>query len=172
MILKKPYGFTLVEIIVVITIIAALMAFSIPVFKGSGVFNTRMQGVKDLAGLITSLKYRAMRENHDIFLHIDPAADHLWITDTSMDVPAIEAAKTSAFKLAKNLRISGIEFARTPAHDQENKAARSIRFSRQGYSDLVILHLDGADTPVSLKIEPFLMDVETVFDRISFDDCT
>ncbi|MCA1794045.1 MAG: Tfp pilus assembly protein FimT/FimU [Desulfotignum sp.] len=172
MILKKPYGFTLVEIIVVITIMATLMAFSIPVFQGTGVFTTRMQGVKDLAGLITSLKYRAMRENHDIFLHIDPAGDHIWMTDTSMDGPALETAKASAFELTQNLRISEIEFARTPSHDRENTPTRSIRFSRQGYSDLVILHLDGADTPVSLKIEPFLMDVETVFDRISFDDCT
>ena len=172
MIFKKPYGFTLVEVIVVITIIATFLAFSIPVFKDAGFFKTERQGINDLAGLITSLKYRAMQENHDIFLHIDIASDRVWITDTSMDDPARENARVDAFELAGNLRISGIAFARSTQEIREDRTIQTIRFSRHGYSDLVILQLDGADTPVSMKIEPFLMDVETVFDRVSFDDCT
>ncbi len=172
MIFKKPYGFTLVEVIVVITIIATLMAFSIPVFKGAGFFKTGIQGVSDLAGLITSLKYKAMQKNHDFFLHIDMASDRVWITDTSMDDPARENARAHAFELAGNLRISEVAFARPTQEIREDRSVQTIRFSRHGYSDLVILQLDGADTPVSMKIEPFLMDVETVFDHVSFDDCT
>jgi len=171
-ILKKPYGFTLVEIIVVITIISTLIAFSIPVFKGAGIFTSQTQGISDLANLITTLKYRAMQENHDMLLHIDMASGRIWITDTSMDGPAWENARTHAFELAGNLRISGIAFARPATEIREDRSVRTIRFSRHGYSDLVMLQVDGADTPVTMKIEPFLMDVETVFDRVSFDDCT
>lgn len=172
---RQPYGFTLVELIVVLALLATLLAFSIPVFKKNAIFSDRNQELGDLTGLITFLKSRAIKENQDFFLHIDTASGQTWITDGSMDEAARENARTRSIRLAGNLRVTDMEFAGTARHagadNRENGSERVIRFNRNGHSDNVILHLDRGGSPVSLKIQPFLMEIEPVFERVSYDDC-
>jgi prepilin-type N-terminal cleavage/methylation domain-containing protein len=173
---RKPYGFTLVELMVVLTIIAGLLAFSIPRFNRSGMFiSPQKKGAADLAGLITSLKHRAIRENRDLVLHMDISSGRMWVTDTTMDDPALADATATATAMPGNLRLLDIEFAsqagESGADTGQNLSEPVLRFSRHGYSDGAILHLVANNLPVSLKVAPFLMEIETVFDRISYDDC-
>lgn len=176
MTVRKPYGFTLVELMVVLTIIAGLLAFSIPRFNRSGMLTSpREKGAADLAGLITSLKHRAIRENRDLVLHMDISSGRVWVTDTTMDDPALADATATATALPGKLRLVDIEFAGQAGGNGtdagESLSEPVLRFSRHGYSDGAILHLSANNLPVSLKVAPFLMEIETVFDRISYDDC-
>jgi prepilin-type N-terminal cleavage/methylation domain-containing protein len=173
---KRPYGFTLVELIVVIALIAVFLAFSIPVFKPAGLFNRQAGEVDDLARLITMIKHRAIQENKDFFLHLDMDDARAWLTHTGMDDPALEKARSEATAFSGDLHLTDMvsagqsRYAGSDLH--ETGSERIIRFSRHGYSDAVILHLtDPSGSPVSLKVAPFLMDTEIVSRHISYDDC-
>jgi hypothetical protein len=115
------------------------------------------------------LKKRAVQENLNIFLHVDPAAGISWITDTSMDEAAVQDARDTPVDIPGGLYISGVVFPE--AHTGHQTGSGMIRFSRHGYSDLAIVHIQGGNSQVSLKIEPFLMTVIPFFERITFDDC-
>jgi len=166
---KTTYGFTLVELIVVISVIAALLVVTLPNVKWGGLFQNQNQGVGFLIQLIEKLKGRAVQENLDMFLHVDSVAGISWITDASMDEMAVQDARETPLDIPGGLYISGVMFPGT--HAGRQTGPETIRFSRHGYSDLAIVHLQGGDEPVSLKIEPFLMTVIPFFERISFDDC-
>ena len=176
MIQKQPYGFTLVELVVVMGLMAILLTFALPGFKNAGIFKNKAHGAQDLARLITLTKHRALKENRDFFLHLDMDNDRIWITHKDMDTPTLEKVRSEATALSSDLRITGMEFARTSRHDGTDKAmeARSdriLRFHRNGYSDGMILHVTDSGSPVSLKVAPFLMEVETISKHVSFDDC-
>jgi prepilin-type N-terminal cleavage/methylation domain-containing protein len=172
---KQPYGFTLVELVVVMLLMAILLTFSLPGFKNMGIFKNQAEESRDLARLITLTKHRALKENRDLFLHLDIDGDRIWITDNDMDAQALENARSNAAALSENLRINGLEFAGTSRHDRtdrlETRSDQTIRFNRNGYSDGVILHVTDSGSPVSLKVAPFLMEVETFSRHVSFDDC-
>jgi prepilin-type N-terminal cleavage/methylation domain-containing protein len=172
---KPPYGFTLVELVVVMFLMAILLTFSLPGFKNMGIFKKQAQGAQDLARLITLTKHRALKENTDLFLHLDINGDRIWITDNDMDAQALENARSNGALLSENLRITGMEFAGASRHPRtdplEPRPDLTIRLSRNGYSDGVILHVTDSGAPVSLKVAPFLMEVETFLEHVSFDDC-
>jgi Tfp pilus assembly protein FimT len=158
-----------VELIVVIAVITAFLAVALPNFRWGGLFQNRDPGIGSLAAFIESLKGRAVRENRDIFLNVDTAAGLAWISDTAMDAAALADARNNPVDIPENLFIRGVEF---PGDDlQGHTDLHMIRFSKNGYSDLAILHVQGAGTPVSLKIEPFLDTVFTIFEPIFFHDC-
>lgn len=176
MIRKRPYGFTLVELIVVVALIAVFLAFSLPRFKTFDIFNRKDREIEDLARLITQIKHRAIQENTDFFLHLDIDGFRVWVTHSDMDDPAMETARSKATAFSTDLRIRDMVFAGQSryggAHPGGSGPERIIRFSRHGYSDGVILHLtDPGGSPVSLKVAPFLMETETVPRHISYDDC-
>lgn len=102
--------------------------------------------------------------------------DRIWITHSDMDKPSLENVRSEATMLSGDLRITGIKFAGASRHDGidntvETRSDQIIRFNRNGYSDEVILHVADRGSPVSLKVAPFLMEVETFFKHVSFDDC-
>lgn len=156
-------------------LMAILLTFSLPGFKNIGIFKNQAQGSLDLARLITLAKHRAFKENTDLFLHLEINGDRIWITDKSMDAQALENARSGATALSENLRITGMEFAGASLHSRADmsgpRSDLTIRFNRNGYSDGVILHVTDSGSPVSLKVSPFLMEVETFLEHVSFDDC-
>lgn len=176
MIPKQPYGFTLVELVVVMVLMAILLTVSLPGFKNAGIFKKRAHEIEDLARLITMTKHRALKENRDFFLHLNMDDDRIWIIHSDMDTPSLENVRSEATKLSGDLRITGLEFAGPSRHNRidntvESRLDQIIRFNRNGYSDGVILHVTDRGSPISLKLSPFLMEVETIFQHVSFDDC-
>ncbi len=173
---NRPYGFTLVELIVVMALIAVFLAFTLPKFKSAGLFNRQTGGMDDLARVITMVKHRAIQENRDFFLHLDINGPRVWLTHSDMDEPGLEKARSEATEISGNLRLTGIVSAGESRFGEtvpgEKGSERTIRFSRHGYSDAVILHLtDPSGAPVSLKVAPFLMETETIPNHLSYDDC-
>jgi hypothetical protein len=57
-----------------------------------------------------------------------------------------------------------------PRQGRVNAGRAEIRFSRDGHSDHVLIHLQHGDTYTSFLLEPFLSQVK-MFDRVvGFDD--
>ncbi len=176
MIRKRPYGFTLVELVVVIALITVFLAFSLPIFKSAGIFSRQAIETDDLARVITLAKHRAIQENRDFFLHLDINKPRAWLTHSDMDEQALEKARSEATEFSGNLHFTDIVSADQSRYGGtdpgETGSERIIRFSRHGYSDAVILHLtDHSRAPVSLKVAPFLMETETLPNHLSYDDC-
>jgi len=161
-------GFTLVELVVVMAIISTLLFFSMPLFKDAGIFQNQKKEIGKLIQLIQSLKRRSIQENMDFSLHISLESTAVWITDSTMDEAALQQARDDGTLLFHDLKITGIEF---PGRSDTPQEAPVIFFSKKGYSDMAILHMDDGDGPVSLKIEPFLMEITPMPGQISFHDC-
>ncbi|MCP3940076.1 MAG: prepilin-type N-terminal cleavage/methylation domain-containing protein [Desulfobacteraceae bacterium] len=162
--IKRISGFTLIEVVVVITIISGMLFFTIPMFNGAGIFRDTNKETGKLIQLIQSLKRKSLGADRDFFLNISMESHAVWVTDSTMDETAREEAGEDY--LFDAWQIIGIEF---PA--DVSPSPLGIRFSKKGYSDMVIIHLNDGEEAVSLKIEPFLPEVEVVNRYISFDDC-
>jgi len=161
---RRISGFTLVELVVVITIISIMLFFTIPMFNGAGILKDTNKEIGKFIQLIQSLKSESIEEKQDFFLHISMDPHAVWITDSAMDEEALEKARDNC--LFDTLEITHIELP-----GKVSPSPQGIRFSKKGYSDRVIIQLNHGDEAVSLKIEPFLQEVDLIKGHISFDDC-
>lgn len=164
-----PEGFSFFELIVVISILSLVLIFAFPLFRG------RIAGSKDtwqaseLVPLIESLKRKAVSENKDFFLHIEPSSNRFRVDDKQNDAEnKPEGDGHGAFELDSAILISGVEFKNRSIEDP---AGIRIGFYRQGYSDAALIHLreDGRDA--TLKIPVFLNRVQFLDRYVSYDDC-
>ena len=171
---KQPYGFTLVELIVVIALIAILLTVTLPKFDVAGLFKNRTMGAEDLGRWIAMIRHQALKENRDIALHIDDDGARLWLTRNGMNETDPENTRSNAMALPGNLRITDMIFAETFRHGSadlgKTGSDRIIRFNRNGYADGVILHVTDRGSPMSVKLAPFLMEIETIDRHVSYDD--
>jgi prepilin-type N-terminal cleavage/methylation domain-containing protein len=168
---RLPYGFTLLELVVVLVIVSTFLAVTVPVFRVGPIFSNPLHEAQAFGQWITSLKTRAVQDNVDIFLHIDTVTSRVWLADSSVDVPE-DAVSDDSANVPENLHITGVELASDRYLKRAGTPdARVIRLSRHGYSDAAILHLSAGDIRISLKIEPFYPKVEIFLEPVSFDDC-
>ncbi len=162
------FGFTLIELIVVISIIGALLLFSFPLFSGVKLFSDSKGSVGDMVRLINDLKKRAVEQNIDFKLHIDKNSHRLWITNASMDDEENKDAEAKGVHLSKKFSILDVEF---PGFQKTDDQEYQIRFAYQGYSDFALIHLTEGEKNITLKIEPFLSKVQFIDRHIYLDDC-
>jgi len=143
-------GFTLVEMVIVLGMMAAIAGITLPLLDLGGAPAPR-QELNTLNQLLFSLKHQAVQEEKTVFLHISPSGKRLWLTDSSMDTLARKTAGQTSVETFEAIQISRINIFGTPA-----TAPQTIRFFKKGYSDLAVLEVEGLETPVILKLEPFL----------------
>ena len=149
-------GFTLLELIVVITLLGIMLVLSVPRFHETLFLNESKTGSRWITGKIQALKEAAVRNQKDYTLHIDLDSERFWETDESMPPEAIENAALNADSLPDGLKITGIEY---PIRGKINSGQADITFYKSGYSDKVLIHLQEGETPVSYLIEPFLSEI-------------
>ncbi len=161
-------GFTLIELIVVITIISVILAVSFPRIIKSSLFSNAGSQADNIAFLADDLKSRAIRNNTDFLLHIDTTAGKIWVTHAIMDDDQKEQAKQAEASLAEGTQISQVLFAdnKKPALPEYQ-----IYFRKQGYSDFVLIHLIENQNNRTLKIEPFLPQTHILDGHIDFEAC-
>jgi len=164
---SKISGFTLVELIVVISIVSLLLLFSLPVFRSIDLFSDSTRQVGDIVRLVNDLKSRSIEQDKDFILNIDAGAGVLWVTDDAMDEEAVILAKDKGVQLSEGLTLLDVEFPRSKQTDGEYQ----IKFRKQGYSDFVFIHLMDDEENITLKIEPFLSQVQVLESHIYLDDC-
>ncbi len=165
---RKISGFTLIELIVVISIMALLLSFSFPVFRDIQLFSNASTQVGDIVRLIDDLKKRAVEQNTDFVLHVDTGSGTLWITHDAMDDEAKQAARQKGVPFSPDLTLSDIEF---PGVETRGTLEYRIRFSRKGYSDFALIHMVENENNITLKVEPFLSRVQVLDTHVSLDDC-
>ncbi len=186
--LNNPWstsGFSLVELIVVMFILSVLAFFTLPFFTRPGLFS----GVQDqkshkLAGVIASLKQKALNDGSTLILHLDLVEGKAWgtvetneIENNQMDqeykngdVPIGKTQdNTEPAEYLSDFVFTKIELRNEP--EDQNIEDIHIRFYPQGHSDIALIHMEEDDQIVTLKLQPFLPDVEIIQGDLSFNDC-
>jgi len=166
--IKLIKGFTIIELVIVISIMGIVLFFMIPEFKAFQLFSNSSNSLGRTIGLISDLKRKALSENMDLVMNIDPGSGLIWVTDDSMEEEQILAAKKKGIKFSSGMTIVDVEFGKK--HFQQSSAYQ-IRFNRHGYSDMAMIHIKKDENDVTIRIEPFLSGPEVENRYVSFDEC-
>ena len=158
----------MIELIVVISIVAILLLFSFPMFKDLVLFSNSAGQTGDIVRLINGLKKRAVAQNMDYTMHMDPGSGMLWVTDEKMDDEAKKMAKETGVSLSEKINIIDVEF---PGIKKTGNMEHKIQFKKQGYSDFALIHINEHKKNITLRIEPFLSQVQILNKYVSLEDC-
>jgi prepilin-type N-terminal cleavage/methylation domain-containing protein len=164
---QRRAGYTLLELIVVMALVGIVFFFAVPRFEGSFFVDDAQRSSRWLIGKVQALREEALRTRRQQVLHIDLETNRIWETAEAMTPEETDRAVRRAQPLPGGGRVVGVDF---PRQGRVNAGRVEIRFSRDGHSDRVLIHLQHGDTYTSFLLEPFLSQVK-MFDRwIGFDD--
>jgi len=164
---EKYKGFTLIELIVVITLISIMLGFAIPRFQNIVLNDDARKASQWIMLTVSSLKERALREQIQYILNIDMNENRLWITNETMAEDQVQAAMSTGYTLPPDIHVEDVEY---PDFQRLTAGQVQIHFYKKGYSDQVIVHLIDNDTEQrSLWIEPFLQQVKLYEKYVSFE---
>lgn len=166
--LRPSPGFTLIELVVAVSILGMVMFFVLPVFNRFQQSSENSSSPEKIADLINALKKKSLAQSRSYTLHIDAPAARLWITHGAMDSEALEKARENKMGTEAGTDILDVLFF---SSDPRPKSHARIRFSRQGYSDWAMIHLRDQDGDITIMIEPFLLKAEIVKGYELFKDC-
>lgn len=161
-------GFTIIELVIVLSITGIVLFFSIPAFKEIHIFSDPTKALGQTVQLIDLLKKKAMADNRDYFMHLEIAEGMVWVSDDSMDEEAMKLAREKGILFSGETILLGVEFPKAISSAPDEVG---IRFNRNGYSDMALIQVREGENHFTLRIEPFLLKAELQNGRISFDQC-
>lgn len=164
---RQNLGFTLLELIVVISLLSIMLVFTVPRFHSTLFLDETKTSARWIIGKIQSLKEAAIRNQRQHTLHIDLDTERFWETDESMSAEALESAVLNAEPLPDGLKIADLEY---PIRGKIDSGQTDITFYKDGHSDKVLIHLQNGAQYVSYLIEPFLSDVTRYETYASFEN--
>lgn len=154
---ERIKGFTLIELIVVISLISIMLFFAIPRFQSNVLSDSTKEVSRWILLKIPYLKEKAAREQKKYILHVSLDSNSLWITHEAMALEDLESAKKNGYQLAEDIRLLDVEY---PDQEKISVGQADIYFNEKGYSDKAIIHLENDDNEkFSFLIEPFLLRV-------------
>ncbi len=160
-------GFTLLELIVVISLLGIMLVFTVPRFHETLFLDETKTGSRWIIGKIQALKEAAVRNQKHYTLHIDLDSERFWETDAAMSAEDLENASLNAGSLPSGLKIADIEY---PIRGKISSGRADITFYKNGYSDKVLIHLQDGEEFISYLIEPFLSEVAQYETYAGFDN--
>jgi prepilin-type N-terminal cleavage/methylation domain-containing protein len=165
---KFSNGFTLIEIIVVISLISLILFIAIPRFHNSVLTDSTKKTSRWITAKIRVLKESAVREHKLYVLSVDMDSNSMWVTHASMTEDELQGAPQNAYQLPDDIRVLAVEYP----HDDKIEAGRAdIYFYEKGYSDMAIIHIENSDSePFSFRIEPFLQQVKIFQQYVGFEE--
>ena len=165
-------AFTLIELIVVISILSVLLAFSIPRLDISFFSDNERKISSWILLNVKSLKQKAVKEQTLQVLNIDLDNNQMWSTsgpvpkETEDAEEAEETPKENEYQIPSRYRLIDVEFVN---EDKITKGIAGIYFYKKGYSDKALIHIeDNDDIQYSYLIEPFLPHVKIIEEYIEF----
>jgi prepilin-type N-terminal cleavage/methylation domain-containing protein len=165
---ERIKGFTLIELIVVISLISIILFFAIPRFQS----NVLSDGTKEVSRWmllkIPNIKERAAREQKTYILHVSLDSNKLWVTHEAMLQEELQSTETNGYKLPEDIKLLDVEY---PYQEKISVGQADIYFNKNGYSDKVIIHLENDNNEqFSFLIESFLLPVRLYNSYSEFED--
>lgn len=160
-------GFTLIELIVVMTLLSLMMFAAIPRFQQILSDDTR-EVSRWIFWKIPELKQQAVALKFRFTLNIDINANHLWITHATMSEEELENAADAGYVFPENVELLDVEF---PGGKRVTTDIAQVNFYAKGYSDRAIIHVATEDDErLSFFIRPFLNSVKLLESYAGYDD--
>jgi prepilin-type N-terminal cleavage/methylation domain-containing protein len=160
-------GFTLIELIVVITLMGLMLFFSLPRLQNNPFLNDTKKSSRWLISKVQTLRESAIRDQKMYILHFDLDSGRVWETSEAMSPEDIENAVNDSYVLPDDLQIIDIEY---PSQGKIHSGQAEISFYKAGYTNKALVHMQDGDTYLSFLIEPFLSDVQFFEKYASFED--
>ena len=164
---RQCRGFTLLELIVVITLLGIMLVFTVPRFHDTLFVDESKKSSRWIIGKVRALKEAVIRNQKHYTLHIDLDTQRYWETDESMSAEARESAALSAVSLPGDLKIADIEY---PIRGKINSGRADITFYKTSYTDKLLIHLEDDAEYISFLIEPFLSELTRYETYASFEN--
>lgn len=166
--LRENIGFTLIELIVVISLISLILFIAIPRFQSTVFTDNTKKTSRWIIGKVQSLKTRAVRDQNLYILHVSLDANKLWVSDGSMSEEELENAELQGYKLPDDVTLIDVEY---PQNEIIALGTADIRFYQKGYSDKALIHIENSDSEQrSFLIESFLPRVKMFPDYVGFEE--
>jgi prepilin-type N-terminal cleavage/methylation domain-containing protein len=177
--LKKPHchdlsgngcsseaGFTLMELIVVIVLIAIVLTISLPTLRNSLYTNELNSTARKIIGTVKELRNLAIREQQPYELHFDLDSNSIWYkADDGKDIVEDEDKRILEFP-------SDIILKEVQTHSQGMKSLGTmiLWISKRGYMDQTVVHLsDGDDKEITLFFSPFSGSAKVYEDYVDIE---
>jgi prepilin-type N-terminal cleavage/methylation domain-containing protein len=160
-------GFTLLELIVVITLMGIMLVFTVPRFHDTLFLDQDKKSSRWIIGKIRALKEAAIRDQKNYILHINLDTERYWETNESMTAEDFELAALNAEALPGDMQIADLQY---PGKGKINSGRVVINFNKSGYTDKVLIHVRDGNNFVSFLIEPFLSEVTRFESYAGFED--
>ncbi|BCS94720.1 hypothetical protein DSLASN_03520 [Desulfoluna limicola] len=159
---RREAGFTFLELVVVISILALLFFFSLPSLDSYIFTDPSKKVARLIASTVRDLKQRALTDHKEYRLHIASGAGEIWVEEASMDEKASAEARKNGLSLPQDMMVEvpGLDSA-----GDESSAEAMVRFYPRGYSDRAEILLVRDEQKLLLVVEPFLSEVEIVEDH-------
>ena len=165
---ERIKGFTLIELIVVISLISIMLFFAFPRFQSNVLSDSTKEVSRWILLKIPFIKESAAREQRRYILHVSLDSSKLWITHEAMLEEALQSAETNAYKLPEDIKLLDVEY---PDQQKISVGQADIYFNEKGYSDKAIIHFENDDNEkFSFLIEPFLLRVRLYNSYAEFGD--
>jgi general secretion pathway protein H len=160
-------GFTLMELIVVVTLLSILLVFAIPRFQSTVFQDDAKRSSRWIIGEIQMLKESAVRDQKQYTLHVNLDNNTAWETNESMSQEDQEQALLAGSQIPGSLRIIDVEY---PNRGLVNTGVADIRFFKGGYSDKAMIHTEDGETRWSFLVETFLSEVRLIDGYAGFEN--
>jgi prepilin-type N-terminal cleavage/methylation domain-containing protein len=161
-------GFTLVEVIVVISLISIMLIFSIPRFHGAVPADHTKKASRWIIVTVRSLKERSVREQKLYVLNVNLDDNRLWVTNETMSAEELESAEQKGLTLPDDVNVLDVEY---PGKGTVSFGRTDICFYKKGYSDKALIHIEDNDNNQrSFLIDTFLSKVAFYERYAGFED--
>lgn len=160
-------GFTLIELIVVISLIGLMLFFSLPRLQNNPFLDDSKESSRWFILKVQALKESAVRDQKQYSLNFDLDSGRMWEANESMSREDYESAALNSHALPEDVRIIDVEY---PEIGKISSGQTAITFYKAGYTDKAFVHLQENDTYLSFLIEPFLSHIQVFEKYIGFED--
>lgn len=164
---RSDQGFTLIELIVVISLFSIVLFFSIPRFQDAVMVDQTNKFSRWIILKTQTLKERSAQEKTLYTLHIGIDTGKLWISNASMSEESLSDAEENGYDIPEEVSVLDVEY---PDKGIVSTGAPEICFYKNGYSDKVLIHIEDDDGEQrTFLIEPFLSKVKIYEEYVGFE---
>ncbi len=164
---QRANGFTLIELIVVISLISIMLFFTMPRFQDAVLSDNTKKTSLWIIGKVRALKEKAVSNQKLYTLHVNLDAGRLWVTNESMSEEELQNAERQGYELPNDVKALDVEY---PDKGKISAGLADICFYKKGYSDKALIHIEDDDKKLSFLIEPFLSGVKLYEKYAGFED--
>jgi len=145
-------GFTLIELIIVCSLMGLLLSLTIPTLRNNLVTNQLDTSARKIIGTVKELRNMAVRDHKPYLLHFDLDSQNYWYEADGTVNPLNEEPETIS-EIPEGVTLRDVH---AHSQGQQNSGRVTLWISSKGYMDQTVLHLsDDEGQVLSLFFSPF-----------------